>query len=187
MAALYLLHYNNTFNMYQWNFFCQKRESDVMDCCAFRDMNPHSVKLPTQTQPSKIFKFSICKYESYLSYKPQIHCKFRGNMCHMWNRSEQDALLWFQPRAQRRMPFQSPSQGDAVGILWLSYCDAFKPHLGTKIVSSLYSWFSKIIHYKHNFHSEWPQSLEKALASPLLPLVFHFTKKLLTSCPERFA
>lgn len=154
-----------------------------MDCCAFQGMDPHSVKLPTQTQPSNIFKFSICKYGSY---KPQVHCKFRGNTCHMWNRSEQDVPLWFQLRAQRRMPFQSPNQGDAGGILWLSYCAAFKPHSGTKIISSLYSWFSKITHGKHNFHSEQPQSLEKVLVSPLLTQVFHFTKKLLNSCPEIF-
>lgn len=57
-------------------------------------------------------------------------------------------------------PFQSPNQGDAVGILRLSYCAVFKPHLGTKIVSSLYSWFSKITHDKHSLHSEQPQSLE---------------------------
>lgn len=72
MAALHLLQYNNTFILYLWNFLFQKRESDVMDCCAFQGMDPHSVKLPTQTQPSNIFKFNICKYGSY---KPQVHCK----------------------------------------------------------------------------------------------------------------
>lgn len=143
MAALHLLHYNNTFNMYLWKFFGQKGESHVMDCWAFQGINPDSVKLPTQTQPLKILKFSICKYEWHISYKPQVHCKFKGNMCHMWNRSEQDALLWFWLRAQRRMPFLSPNQAAAVGILRLSHCAAFKPHLGTKIVSSLYSWFPK--------------------------------------------
>jgi len=65
-----------------------------------------------------------------------------------------------------------------VGILWLSYCVALKPHLGTKIISFLYSWFPRITDYKYNFHFEQPQSLEKVLVSPPFTQVLHFIEKL---------
>lgn len=56
--------------MYFGIFFVIKENQMSLLC--LQGINPHSVKLPTQTQPSKIFKFSICRYELYISYKPRF-------------------------------------------------------------------------------------------------------------------
>lgn len=176
--------------MYLCNFFCSSEngKSDVTDCYAKVWI------LFLQNYESKVKSYSnfeiqflqIWTYPSAGNSQTEVHCKSRGNIVlHVEQRravsstpvpaqgSQEDATLVSQPGRCCGNP-----------VAQLLCC------LKTSFRNQNYLLSVLLVSQNHplqiQLHFEQPQSLEKVLASPPLTQVLHFTRKLLTCCPETF-